>query len=42
VRNQRPAEALDDALGEIATHYGDRTTDVVTIQLEYARRGDAL
>lgn len=38
IGNRRPAEALDDALGEIAARYGDRTAAVVAMQLEYPRR----
>jgi putative intracellular protease/amidase len=36
-REQRPAEALDQTLGAIASRYGERTADVVAMQLEYAR-----
>lgn len=32
---QKPAEALDLALGHIAARYGARTADVVAMQLEY-------
>lgn len=35
--NQKPAVALDDALRAIAARYGERTADVVAMQLEYAR-----
>jgi len=35
IDNARPAEALDSALGGIATRYGSRTTDFVAMQLEY-------
>ena len=34
---QRPAEALDRALLAIATAYGERTAEVVAMQLEYPR-----
>lgn len=37
--DRKPAEALDDALLEIAARYGDRTAHVVAMQLEYPRRG---
>lgn len=33
--DQRPVDALDQALLAIAAHYGDRTTGVVAMQLEY-------
>jgi putative intracellular protease/amidase len=33
-----PARALDDALGDIAARYGDRTAEVVAMQLEYVRQ----
>jgi len=33
--DQRPAEALDQVLAEITARYGERTTDVVAMQLEY-------
>lgn len=36
VSNRRPADALDQALLEITARYGDRTTNVVAMQLEYA------
>lgn len=35
---RKPAEALDDALREIAARYGARTTDSVAMQLEYPRQ----
>jgi transcriptional regulator GlxA family with amidase domain len=34
----KPAEALDQALLAIASRYGDRTADVVAMQLEYPRQ----
>jgi putative intracellular protease/amidase len=37
IDNAKPAEALDSALGGIATRYGTRTTDFVAMQLEYPR-----
>jgi hypothetical protein len=36
VSNHRPADALDQVLLEITARYGDRTTNVVAMQLEYA------
>ncbi|WP_163268918.1 DJ-1/PfpI family protein [Chelativorans alearense] len=36
--NQRPADALDQALEAITARYGDRTANVVAMQLEYPRR----
>jgi len=36
--DRKPAEALDLALDAIAARYGERTTDVVAMQLEYPRR----
>jgi hypothetical protein len=38
--DQRPADALDDALHAIAGRYGERTTHVVAMQLEYPRSGE--
>jgi putative intracellular protease/amidase len=38
--DRKPAEALDQALLAISARYGDRTADVVAIQLEYPRSGD--
>lgn len=35
----RPAQALDAALEAIGSRYGDRTADVVAMQLEYPRGG---
>lgn len=35
--NQKPANALDQALVAIATRYGDATANVVAMQLEYPR-----
>ncbi|MDI6835180.1 MAG: DJ-1/PfpI family protein [Rhizobiaceae bacterium] len=35
--DQRPATALDRSLEAIATRYGEPTTDVVAMQLEYSR-----
>lgn len=35
--NRKPAVALDEALRAIAARYGDRTADVVAMQLEYPR-----
>jgi len=37
VEDRKPAEALDNALREIAARYGTRTTDFVAMQLEYPR-----
>ena len=37
---RRPAYALDDALRAIAARYGEATTDVVAMQLEYPRSGE--
>lgn len=34
--DRTPAEALDQALLAIEARYGDRTADVVAMQLEYA------
>ena len=36
--DRRPAEALDQALREIAARYGMRTADFVAMQLEYPRQ----
>ncbi|WEX09418.1 DJ-1/PfpI family protein [Chelativorans sp. AA-79] len=36
----RPADALDHALEAIARRYGERTTNVVAMQLEYPRSGE--
>ena len=36
---ERPAEALDATLKAIGSRYGDRTADVVAMQLEYPRAG---
>jgi hypothetical protein len=38
--DRRPADALDDALHAIAGRYGERTTHVVAMQLEYPRSGE--
>lgn len=35
----KPADALDLALDAITARYGERTTDVVAMQLEYPRSG---
>jgi len=35
--DQRPADALDQALDAITARYGENTTDVVAMQLEYPR-----
>jgi hypothetical protein len=35
--NLRPADALDEALLAIAGRYGDRTVNLVAMQLEYPR-----
>ena len=37
VGDRNPAEALDEALLAISARYGDRTADVVAVQLEYPR-----
>jgi len=37
VGGRKPAEALDEALRNIAARYGARTTDFVAMQLEYPR-----
>ncbi|MEQ1956770.1 DJ-1/PfpI family protein [Mesorhizobium yinganensis] len=37
-RDRKPAHALDLVLDAIATRYGERTTNVVAMQLEYPRR----
>lgn len=37
-RDQRPTDALDQALEAITARYGDRTTNVVALQLEYPRQ----
>jgi putative intracellular protease/amidase len=37
VADRKPADALDNALQEIAARYGTRTTDFVAMQLEYPR-----
>jgi putative intracellular protease/amidase len=37
--SKRPAEALDEALRDIATRYGQATAQVVAMQLEYPRSG---
>ena len=34
---RRPADALDLVLDAISARYGDRTTDIVAMQLEYPR-----
>jgi putative intracellular protease/amidase len=39
IENRRPAEALNQALSDIAGRYGERTAEVVAMQLEYARQG---
>lgn len=36
-RSQKPADALDRTLAHITARYGERTTDVVAMQLEYPR-----
>ena len=36
--DRKPADALDRALDAITARYGERTTDVVAMQLEYPRR----
>jgi len=36
--DRTPARPLDDALHGIAARYGERTADVVAMQLEYPRR----
>lgn len=36
--DQRPANALDEVLEAITARYGDRTTEVVAMQLEYPRQ----
>lgn len=36
--DQRPADALDHALDAIAARYGERTGNVVAMQLEYPKR----
>ena len=36
--DRKPADALDLVLDAITARYGERTTDVVAMQLEYARR----
>jgi hypothetical protein len=36
--DRKPADALDQVLGAIATRYGDRTAAVVAMQLEYSGR----
>ena len=36
--DRKPADALDLALDAITARYGERTTDVVAMQLEYPRR----
>jgi putative intracellular protease/amidase len=41
VGNRKPAEALDKVLEEITARYGTRTTDFVTMQLEYPRHQTA-
>ena len=33
--DRKPAAALDETLRAIATRYGERTADVVAMQLEY-------
>ena len=38
IGDQKPAEALDNALRDIAARYGTRTTDFVAMQLEYPRK----
>lgn len=38
VGNRKPAEALDEALRDIAARYGKRTTDFVAMQLEYPKK----
>jgi transcriptional regulator GlxA family with amidase domain len=42
IGDRKPAKALDDALRSIATRYGMRTGEVVTMQLEYAAHGSFL
>jgi hypothetical protein len=36
--DKKPADALDRALLAITSRYGDRTTNVVAMQLEYPRQ----
>ena len=36
--DRKPGDALDLVLDAIAARYGDRTTDVVAMQLEYPRQ----
>lgn len=38
IGEQQPADALDEALTEIAARYGGRTADIVAMQLEYPQR----
>jgi hypothetical protein len=38
IGSEPPAQALDQALREIAARYGTRTADFVAMQLEYPRR----
>ncbi len=38
ISDQRPAEAPDRARQAITERYGERTTDVIAMQLEYLRR----
>jgi putative intracellular protease/amidase len=37
--SKRPTEALDEALQDIGTRYGQATADIVAMQLEYPRPG---
>ena len=38
--DQQPAVALDQALQRISERYGEGTTNVVAMQLEYPRSGE--
>lgn len=38
IAGRKPADALNDALDQIASRYGSRTADFVAMQLEYPRR----
>jgi putative intracellular protease/amidase len=40
VIGNRPAHALNQALREIAARYGERTADIVALQLEYPRQNE--
>ena len=41
IGGRQPAEALDDALRDIASRYGTGTANVVAMQLEYPRQREA-